>query len=98
MKKNREIATCNRVGLANTRISTGYAQKTSPYLGRPGPSLTLKKKGKERKGEKKTRVLTHRLKAMVHVPKASLKFEWSSQKVPSELLWSLVLGSGLVHV
>ena len=32
MKENRRMLTCNRFGLANTRISTGYTLKSSRSL------------------------------------------------------------------
>lgn len=38
------------------------------------------------------------LEALEHIPTPSLKFEQSSQKVPGELLWSLVSGPGLIDI
>lgn len=39
-----------------------------------------------------------RLEALEHIPTSRLKFGWSSQKVPGELLWSLLSGPGLIDI
>ena len=40
IKENQRMSTCNPVGLANTRISTGYAQKSPRSLLQPAKPQT----------------------------------------------------------